>query len=154
MIKINILIINYYLKMTSIIYCGGSYEKTCIVLLTLLSIDIGIMVLSFISYANREKEPLLVKDIPNTECQLVVKSTEIPYGVEIYIKSDSEIKEFVKYPISQDLRNIVKGDLKFKWEGEIGTLCVNGEIETAEFKIYKNKETHAFDYEVKTYKNN
>ncbi|MFR4164337.1 MAG: hypothetical protein ACLT0R_17140 [Paraclostridium sordellii] len=129
-------------------------KKTCIVLLILLIIDISIIIISFTAYTNEEKEPLLVKDIPNTQSQLVVNSTETPYGVEISIKSDSETKEFVKYPISQDLRNIVKGDLKFKWQGEIGILCVNGETETAEFKIYINKETHSFDYEVKTYKNN
>lgn len=126
-------------------------KKTCRVLLTLFVIDIGIIVLSFMSYTNKEKEPLLVKDIPNTECQLLVKSTETPFGVEISIKSDSEIEELIKYPISQDLRNIVKGDIEFRWEGDVGVLRVNGETKIAEFKIYFNKETYSFDYDVKTY---
>ncbi|CEK34172.1 hypothetical protein UMC2_14221 [[Clostridium] sordellii] len=126
-------------------------KKTCIVLLILLIIDISIIIISFTAYTNEEKEPLLVKDIPNTQSQLVVNSTETPYGVEISIKSDSGSKKLVENPISQDLRNIVKGDIEFKWQGEIGILCVHGETETAEFKIYKNKETNVFEYELKTY---
>lgn len=122
-------------------------KKMCIVLITLFTIVIGIMILAM----NRDVEPLLVTDIPNTKCQLEVKSTQWPCGVEINIKSDSEIEELIKYPISQDLRNIVKGDIEFRWEGDVGVLRVNGETKIAEFKIYLNKNTYSYDYEVKTY---
>lgn len=122
-------------------------KKTCIVLMTLFTIVIGIMILAM----NRDVEPLLVTDIPNTKCQLEVKSTQWPCGVEINIKSGSEIEELIKYPISQDLRNIVKGDIEFRWEGDLGVLRVNGETKIAEFKICLNKKTYSYDYEVKTY---
>ncbi|MFR6017100.1 MAG: hypothetical protein ACLUG9_06140 [Paraclostridium sordellii] len=103
---------------------------------------------------NKFGKVLLVEDIPNTDYQLEVKSMELPIGIVINIKSNSYREELIKYPISQELRNIVKDDLEFKWKGETGILRVHGQVMIAEFKIHENKETHAFDYEVKTYKNN